>query len=328
MCVKRVLALLAAVLCFVSLVGMGPAGSVIDCSVFIDGYDGSLALYRVGDEAMNFDQQYIDSGLDLDVSTEAAFRRLCTMLEDYVVSSGVAPMATMQAENGKVRFENVPVGMYLITGEKFASDKGTWFVAPFVNVVKEDVAIEFKSSFVPADKKVQLTVEKKWRNCDPGSDVQVDILRDGDVFDTIVLNDENSWRQDVMDLDANYKWSAAEHEVPDGYVCSVEINDGYVLLVNTKEEVAEPTPTPPPMPTVGPSVGPSPSISPDPTPVVEVPVSTPEPTVSPSPIPVDTNPVTGLENTIASNLGIIGVVLLIGIGLGAVWFVLALRKKD
>ena len=97
----------------------------------------------------------------------------------------------------------------------------------------------------PAEKHTALTVKKLWEGeCDghPVS-VSVNLLRDGDYSETIVLSNENNWTYTWDKLDDTFSWSAQEVEIPDGY--SVEyITDGNTItIINTlipQEEPKEP----------------------------------------------------------------------------------------
>ena len=76
---------------------------------------------------------------------------------------------------------------------------------------------------------------------DRPAEVVVQLLRDGEVYDTVTLNAENNWRYTWSDLDDSYTWTVVEEECK-GYTVSVE-RDGITFVVtNTR---VTPLPTPP-----------------------------------------------------------------------------------
>lgn len=253
-CVKRVMIAFICLVCCFFLIGAGPALYSVNCLVPADGYDGKVSLYHVGNAEGNFDDVYFSSGLDLTMDNEDDFRQLCSSLESYVLSSSIDVYKTVAADNGRVEFSDVESGMYLILAEKYATDEGTWFVAPFVKIIKEPVSMELKLSFVPADETVNLVVEKKWRNCSSGPGVEVDILKDGQVYEQVTLNDDNEWIYELSGLESGFKWSAKEHDVPDGYSCSVEVDGEWVTITNTLKEKPPVVSTSSPSLTVKPSL--------------------------------------------------------------------------
>ena len=251
---KRVMIAFICLVCCFFLIGAGPVLYSVNCLVPADGYNGKVSLYHVGNAGGNFDDVYLSSGLDLTMDNEDDFRQLCSSLESYVLSSSIDVYKTVVADNGRVEFSDVESGMYLILAEKYITDEGTWFVAPFVKIITEPAAMELKLSFVPADETVSLVVEKKWRNCSSGSEVDVDILKDGQVHEQVTLNDDNGWTYELSGLESGFKWSAKEHDVPDGYSCSVEVDGERVTITNTLKEKLPVASTSSPSPTVKPSL--------------------------------------------------------------------------
>ena len=118
------------------------------------------------------------------------------------------------------------------------------------------------------------------------------LLKDGEIYQTVTLNAANRWCWIWPELDSQSQWLVVEKEVTN-YTASVRQEGITFVLTNTYEE-PQPTPTPTPSPTPTPTLTPTGSVSPTPTPTVS-PSPTPTPTVSPAPTktPVPTLPQTG-----------------------------------
>lgn len=73
--------------------------------------------------------------------------------------------------------------------------------------------------------------------------VTVHLLRDGEICEDVVLNEENQWTYTWDDLDDRYQWSV-EEEVPAGYDASYKTEDNTVFITNHREytQPVEPTP--------------------------------------------------------------------------------------
>lgn len=64
-----------------------------------------------------------------------------------------------------------------------------------------------------------ISVRKVWKdqgNIRPDS-IKVNLLRDGEVYDTVTLSDKNNWSFAWDNLDWRYEWKVEEDEVPAGY---------------------------------------------------------------------------------------------------------------
>lgn len=83
---------------------------------------------------------------------------------------------------------------------------------------------------------VDITVVKKW--VDDGEDrpvsVTVQLLKDGEVYETVTLSAENNWSYTWKELSGEFQWSVVESNVPKGYVASYSQNNGVVTITNTE----------------------------------------------------------------------------------------------
>lgn len=198
-------------------------------------------------------------------------------LESYILRDKLP--ATAQAatnENGVVRFEGLQPGLYLILGERILRE-GVYYtpVSCFLSLPNSydrgetwvsEVSARMKVSETPdtSGEKLQRHVLKVWD--DAGHEAQrpqkvtVDLLRDGEVYDTVELSAGNNWRYDWTELDGSSQWRLTEREL-EGYTPLVTQTGITFVVTNTYRQVTppstpdegdedpDPTPTPTPAPT-------------------------------------------------------------------------------
>ena len=76
------------------------------------------------------------------------------------------------------------------------------------------------------------------------SEVTMQLLRDGVVFDTVKLTKENNWRHTWKDLPAKHTWTIAER-APEGYTVQVG-RSGITYTIRNTYVPPTPPPTVPP----------------------------------------------------------------------------------
>ena len=225
---------------------------------------------------------------------------------------------------GSVDFENLEKGVYLVIGESTTVDETFYTVMPslitlpYPNGERQEWYVRGKVKFEKhTEKLTDVSCLKVWKSASGQTtypDVKVQLLRNLEVYDTVTLNAENSWKHIWKDLDTRYQWSVVEEEL--AIECRVDISrNGYAFVITNKiPDVPETTaPTEPTEPT-NPTAPTTPTGPTSPT----APTRPTSPTVPTSPKP--TTPVTphipqtGQLNWPVPVLGFAGVVLfLIGV---------------
>jgi len=92
----------------------------------------------------------------------------------------------------------------------------------------------------------KLTVHKIWDDNgypERPESVTAHLLRDGEKFEAVELNENNQWTYTWDDLDDRYQWSV-EEDVPVGYEVTYKTEDNRVFITNHKDY--EPIPEPEP----------------------------------------------------------------------------------
>ena len=185
---------------------------------------------------------------------------LAATLEVYVTMKKPAPSASAVTDSqGRAVFSGLEPGFYLVTGDPVEGDgvqyvpqpvmlclpvshQGTWIYDVSANV-KYDEIPEGSGDELP-----QLRVVKIWEDPEGEehpAEVTVQLLKDGQVWDTVILNQTNNWRHTWTGLDENARWQVAEPTVPDGYTVTVTREGDTFLVTNTCQDIDIPPDRPP-----------------------------------------------------------------------------------
>ncbi len=65
--------------------------------------------------------------------------------------------------------------------------------------------------------------------------IEVQLLRNDEIYDTVTLDADNGWSHDWKELDARQTWKVTEKEVPSGYTTATALEGTTYLMTNTKK---------------------------------------------------------------------------------------------
>lgn len=235
-------------------------------------------LYRVGDLHENMDLtlsgEFADYPIRLEGLDEQLLQAAADALAGYVALNGHEPIATLTTDDtGHAAVTGLESGLYLLVGHSVETEEGHYLVdnqlvlLPYVDqaedVWKYDLTVQPKAKFVPkCDVPMKLQVIKVWdHNRNPVKDrpttVTVHLLKDGELFDTVTLSKDTSWRHIWRDLDSGREWTIVE-DVPEHYTVTIT-KLGATYIITNRYDVPEPPVTPPPStpPSTPPSVPPT-----------------------------------------------------------------------
>lgn len=188
-----------------------------------------------------------------------AWNQLAYTLDGYVMRNSIKPSYSKVTNNeGIIEFENAKQGLYLVIGSLHEQDGYIYEVDPFIiqlpcvinNEWIYDVVAHPKNQ-KKENEKLDLNVIKNWH--DKGfekqrpTQVTVELLCNGEVFDTVTLNKENNWRHSWKGLDPKAKWNVVEKEYIE-YSVIVERKGNTFLIHNT---YIYDVPPPPPLDDTG-----------------------------------------------------------------------------
>lgn len=173
--------------------------------------------------------------VDIRGKNDEAWKALASTLEGYVVRDQVAEADSGTTDGaGKITFptagKKLTQGLYLVIGERHEQDGYYYDASPFMVMLpamdmeknewkyQVDINGKFLSEKVPEKgATTSRKVMKIWQ--DTGyedkrpTEVEVQLLKDGVVYDTVTLNEANQWRHTWKELDAAGKWTLTEKAV-------------------------------------------------------------------------------------------------------------------
>lgn len=187
------------------------------------------------------------------ITSQKEWQDVASTLRAYIAADQVEPtrVETTDAE-GMVVFRELQTGLYFVHGVVAEKESGTYRFNDFMIYLPtpmENEGFQYDVQAVP--KCVQFTpnthysVVKLWK--DTGNEQQrpqsvtVEIMKDGEVYETVVLSQENQWSYRWTVPHDNSIWSVVEKDVPSGYKVSISENATGFVITNTKT-----TPTDPP----------------------------------------------------------------------------------
>ena len=247
-------------------------------------------VWRVGepDRFCNFTRTEAFTPYDVVVTdlTAAGWADLATTLSGYVARDKIPPTAAATVnQEGVAVFSDLPTGLYLVTGDAYRSGRYTYTpTAVMISLPSRDAQeqwyydvaanVKYTENYNPPSgpAKTKVEVLKIWEDDGDAelrpSEVIVQLLKDGEVYDTVTLNEANSWRHTWTNMSQSAQWQVVEKTVPEGYEVLVTSESPYTFAVtNTLEDVEIPPDEPP---LDGPDI-PDVDIPDDPTPGVDVP---------------------------------------------------------
>lgn len=237
----------------------------------------NFALYRVAAVEQTGEltpvapfEQY---NVDIRGKNDSAWKALASTLEGYVLRDDIAPYDRGSTDaTGTLSFPSqaarMETGLYLVLGERHVQGSTMYDAEPFMImlptvdkqanewVYSMTVLPKHESQPVPVEP-VSLKVLKVWD--DKGNEairpkeITVQLLKDGDVFDSVTLSAANNWRYTWDELDGKSTWTVTEKEL-EGYTVSVTREGITFVVTNT---CVEPPVTPPiePKPPMLPQTG-------------------------------------------------------------------------
>lgn len=287
--------------------------------------DVTISAHRIAtldDDDIVWQDAYEKYHLTTEIQDSEGAIALAQTMAAYVLRDSIrADFQAKTGPDGYAKFESLPEGLYLITGSQYSLGRHTYSIVPTLvplpclsenGELNFHVEIELKHESIytpPPSPSPGLTIRKVLKvwdlNTRDPEPISVNLLRNGNVYDTQVLSEENNWTYTWRGLDDDCFWTLVEESAPDGFSTLVTKQGATFVVTNTEEAPHEPTPPPP----VDPSrpVTPQPTNPSEPTPTEPVKPSTPPETPSMPNVPK--LPQTGMPMQAVFALLIISIVM-------------------
>lgn len=185
-----------------------------------------------------------------------SWKKLATTVETYIVADNIVADKVESTDiYGNVSFNDLELGLYLVIGNKYATEKNIYTPTPvFIclptqnkqNIWEYNISTKIKYETEKIEEKEE-TITKKvmliWNdNNDKESrpqSVKVHLLRDGKIYDTIELSEANNWKHIWEGLSSKYNWQIVEEGVTDKYTTTFE-EQGPTFIINKEYKDKKP----------------------------------------------------------------------------------------
>lgn len=168
--------------------------------------------------------------------------------EAYITRDKQEPLLQQKTDNSNdVVFSGLSKGVYLLTGNSSEQNGEIYYPLPAIAVLYDDenknlpVVIKYKKESV--QNKKDISVLKIWEDNnskDRPDEISVQLLKDGDLYESVILNDDNSWRYQWKDLDGSAEWTVTEEIVPENYTVKISDDGSSFVVTNTASVNDEP----------------------------------------------------------------------------------------
>lgn len=234
-------------------------------------------IYRLGDVKGNEiipDSVFSPYSVNYDISTAEKQISLALTLSAYILRDDIIPLSSDTTDiNGIADFDSFSFqkGAYIVMADKHRQNDCTYFCEPSIVILPygEDERVALNPKFVSVSDdtetiSVSYKVLKSWLDENGEKrpvEIEVELLRDGEIYDTVVLDQENNWRYQWDNLSVFYHWTVTEKRVEGGYVVSLSQYEKTLVLTNSVYGSYGEKPTVPDEITTAPSETSKPGIS-------------------------------------------------------------------
>ncbi|MCV3151303.1 Cna B-type domain-containing protein [Enterococcus faecalis] len=225
-------------------------------------------IYKVADVDKDLNikltEEFSKYPVDLTKLNQDGWNDYALTLKGYVQSDGVKPLQTGITDAKGIYKTKLKAGLYLVMGKNLTLDNYIYESSPFIvllpNVEKEtgtwnyDVISKPKTTrnekiIKEVSKKViKIWKDKGFENLRP-KEIEIELLGNGKLRETIVLSEKNNWQHTWHKLDESVNWTLVEKGVDKGkYKVSISEEGDIFIVENTYIPPKTPPKTPPKKP--------------------------------------------------------------------------------
>lgn len=207
-------------------------------------------LYKVGERTSdggNFRQtgDFAAFQVNLRRLTEERVNEAAQTLQSYAVANKLSPLREGQTnENGEIEFSGLDAGLYLVSGTLLKIDSHYYVpTTALVEIRAEDENLRYdaypKFQYqVMNGQPRRYVAYKKWVGDEENIEnrpkqIVVDIYKDEEYYDSVILNDENNWQYTWIDNEGVSAWIVMEKDIPERYELNVMYDESRYILENS-----------------------------------------------------------------------------------------------
>lgn len=200
-----------------------------------------LSLYYVAtvimDENGNLIYDYTNDFKQLDCAIDDA--ELATKLDLFVSQHSIPSVKTTTNINGTAMCAELPLGLYFI--KQTGAVEGFAPCTPFLVTVpnEKDGKYLYEVNASPKTEVTRITsitIKKVWntdKSTEAADSVTVQLLRNGNVVKTAILNMQNNWQVTYSDMPESDAYSVKEVDIPKGFTATYKQQDYVFTVTNT-----------------------------------------------------------------------------------------------
>lgn len=215
-------------------------------------HDLPVRLYQIATVSKDFQYTPCDAyspyNLSLNgIESSDEWDAIRTTLEARIVSDEIsADFNGNTDENGKITFDNLKPGLYLVASDTIIREdytcvfKSSLISLPHIdsqgNLLYEISASPKPTVILPDPEKVERKVIKLWKGDEKKSrpeSVEVRIFKNHEVYKEVILSPENNWSYAWICEDDGSFWTVVETRNYKGYTMTLEESDYTFVLTNT-----------------------------------------------------------------------------------------------
>ena len=197
-----------------------------------------LSVYYVATVVMDTDgnliYNYTDNFKQFDTLIDDI--ELATKLDVYVSQHSIPSTKITTNIDGTALCNNLPLGLYFI--KQTGTVEGFAPCTPFLVTVPNEIDGEYlydvnASPKTEVAKLVSITIKKVWntdKSTEAADSVTVQLLKNGNVVKTAILNAQNNWQITYADMPESDTYSIKEVNIPKGFTATYK-QEGYIFTV-------------------------------------------------------------------------------------------------
>lgn len=201
-----------------------------------------ITIYQVAvlkEKNNNIAFEYIEELKDCPNSLEDLKEPSITLI-NYIKDKNIPKISLKTNKEGLVQYNNLDLGLYLVMQTN--NIKGYTIFSPFFIILPEYILDNWNydiNAFPKTDiiKLTDITVKKVWNKSNHTKlplEVNIELLKNGEVIDTIKLNKDNNWHYTWKNLEKSDKYTVREINIPIGYTASYR-NDGNIFTITNTD---------------------------------------------------------------------------------------------
>ncbi|MBR4867691.1 MAG: Cna B-type domain-containing protein [Clostridia bacterium] len=200
-----------------------------------------LSVYHVATVTMDVEGDLVyDYTKDFEaIKTSIADSSLAVVLDVYLSQHNVPSVKIKTDSTGTAACSDLPLGLYFIKQTSVAG--GVASCTPFLVTVPTEMGGEYvyavnASPKTEVESLTTITIKKVWNTnaSTPATDyVTVQLLKNGVVVETAILNAKNNWQVNYPNMPQNDAYSIKEVNVPKGFTATYQQEENVFTVTNS-----------------------------------------------------------------------------------------------